>query len=237
MAHVIIGSFYEKFNSSVRRGNIYEMTNIYLEVLIMDKEKNVLAVVFSEEELLRKIEALKAQGYKESDIHLVAQDGDRLDSIESRTGAEGEEVSSFKDKFKGFISGEGSVREGVKSLGLNDQETERYTADIAKGGILLYTEEERAGILEAVEKGELRNNQGTETPEENKRHQFINSVDNNFDEQEDRFARGESFLNDPILIKDEDHVSFTTQEKPEVEKARGGTSEAEKHTKSDKKYR
>ncbi|WP_240611985.1 general stress protein [Planococcus halotolerans] len=237
MAHVIIGSFYEKFNGSGHMGNIYETTNIYLEVLTMDREKNVLAVVYSEEDLLRKIEALKAQGYKESDIHLVAQDGDRLDSIESKTGAEGEEVNSFKDKFKGFISGEGSVREGVKSLGLNDQETERYTADIAKGGILLYTEEERAGILEAVEKGELKNNQGTETPEENKRHQFINSVDNNFDEQEDRFARGESFLNDPILIKDEDHVSFTTQEKPEVEKARGGTSEAEKHTKSDKKYR
>ncbi|HSJ37914.1 MAG TPA: general stress protein [Planococcus sp. (in: firmicutes)] len=203
----------------------------------MDKEKNVLAVVFSEDDLMRKIGDLKKQGYNENDIHLVAQDSDRLDSIENRTGVEGEEVNSFKDKFKGFISGEGSVREGVKSLGLSDKETERYTADIAKGGILLYIEEGRAGILEAVEKGELRNKQGTEDPEDQQRHQFIKSVDNNFDEQEDRFARGETFLQDPTLVKDEKHVSFTTQEKPEVEKARGGTSEAEKHTKSDKKYR
>jgi len=89
----------------------------------MDKEKKVLAGVFSEEDLMRKIEGLKTQGYKENDIHLVAQDGERLDAIENRTGAEGEEVNSFKDKFKGFISGEGSVREGVKSLGLNDQVT------------------------------------------------------------------------------------------------------------------
>ena len=227
----------EKFSTSGHLGNVHITTNIFLEVLSMDKEKKVLAVVFSEEDLMRKIEGLKTQGYKESDIHLVAQDGYRLDAIENRTGAEGEQVNSFKDKFKGFISGEGSVREGVKSLGLNDQETERYTADIANGGILLYTEEERAGILEAVEEGELRNNQGTETPEDQKRHQFINSVDNNFDEQEDRFARGETFLQDPTLVKDERHVSFTTEEKPEVEKARGGTSEAEKHTKSDKKYR
>lgn len=227
----------EKFSASGHLGNVHITTNIFLEVLSMDKEKKVLAVVFSEEDLMRKIEGLKTQGYKESDIHLVAQDGDRLDAIENRTGAEGEQVNSFKDKFKGLISGEGSVREGVKSLGLNDQETERYTADIANGGILLYTEEERAGILEAVEEGELRNKQGTETPEDQKRHQFINSVDNNFDEQEDRFARGETFLQDPTLVKDERHVSFTTEEKPEVEKARGGTSEAEKHTKSDKKYR
>lgn len=202
----------------------------------MNNEKNVLAVVFTEEDLMRKIETLKTQGYKESDIHLVAQDSDRLDSLEERTGAEGEEINSFKDKFKGFISGEGSVREGVKSLGLSDQETERYTSDIAKGGILLYTEEERAGILEAIEEGELKNSEGTGTLNENQRHQFINSVDNNYDEQEDRFERGETFLQDPTLVKDERHVSFTTQEDPEVEKARGGTSEAEKHTKSDKKY-
>ncbi|TAA73219.1 general stress protein [Planococcus salinarum] len=202
----------------------------------MEKEKNVLAVVFSEEDLMHKIDDLKKQGYSESDIHLVAQDSDRLDSIENRTGAEGEKVNSFKDKFKGFISGEGSVREGIKSLGLNEEETERYTADVAKGGILLYTEEERAGILEALEEGELNNAEGTD-PSDEKRHQYINSVDNNFDEQEDRFAHGESFLNDPTLIKDDNHFSFTTQEKPEIKKARGGTSEAEKHTKSDKKYK
>lgn len=202
----------------------------------MGEEKNVLGVVYSKEDLMRKIEALKAQGYKETDIHLVAQDGELLDSIERQTGAEGEEVNSFKDRFKSFVSGESSVREGLKSLGLNDQETERYTSDIARGGILLYTEEERAGILEALEEGKLNNAEAAEDPDE-KRHQYINSVDNNFDEQEDRFAHGESFLNDPWLIKDDDHFAFTTQEKPEVKKARGGTSEAEKHTKSDKKYK
>ena len=203
----------------------------------MNNEKKVLAVVFSEEDLVAKIESLKTEGYSESDIHLVAQDGNRLDSLEKRTGAEGQEVNSFKDKFKGFISGEGSVREGVKSLGLDERETERYTADIAKGGILIYIEEERAGILEAIEQGELRNKEIAETPAEQQRQQFINSVDNNFDEQEDRFARGETFMQDPTLVKDEKHVSFTTQEKPEVEKARGGTSQAEKHSNSDSKYK
>ncbi|WP_422123791.1 general stress protein [Planococcus sp. X10-3] len=113
----------------------------------MDKDKRVLAIVFSDDDLMRKMEDLKNQGHSESDIHMVAKDSDRLEVIERQTGAEGERVNSFKDKFKSFVSGESSVREGVKSLGLNDQETERYTADIAKGGILLYIEEDHADSL------------------------------------------------------------------------------------------
>lgn len=200
----------------------------------MSGMKKVLAVVFAEEDLTKKIAALKAEGYTEQDLHLVAQNSDRLESFENLTGAEGEQVNSFKDKFKGFVTGEGSVREGVKSLGFDEHETERYTADIAKGGILIYTEEERQGILEAVEAGELKNT--SSTPEEQQNRDFVNSVDNNFDEQEDRFARGETFMQDPTLVKDERHVSFSTQQNPEVEKARGGTSEAEKHSNNDTKY-
>ncbi|WP_203332375.1 general stress protein [Planococcus beigongshangi] len=202
----------------------------------MSGEKKVLAVVFSEEDLNKKIETLKAEGYREQDLHLVAESSDRLASLENMTGAEGEEVNSFKDKFKGFITGEGSIREGVKSLGLDEQETERYTSDLAKGGILIYTETERQGILEAIKAGELKNN-GRETPEEQQNREFVNSVDNSFDEQEDRFARGETFMQDPTLVKDERHVSFTTQQDSQVEKARGGTSEAEKHSNSDSKYK
>ena len=108
----------------------------------MENEKRVLAVVFSEKDLMNKVTDLKEQGFDECDIHVVTRDSDRLDEIEGRTGAEGKRVDSFKDKFKSFITGESSVREGVKTLGLSDQETERYTADLARGGILLYTEDE-----------------------------------------------------------------------------------------------
>lgn len=109
----------------------------------MENEKRVLAVVYSEEDLMNKMRALKGQGFEEGDIHVVTRDGDRLEAIEDRTGAEGTRVDSFKDKFKSYITGESSVREGVKSLGLSEDETERYTADLARGGFLLYTEGER----------------------------------------------------------------------------------------------
>lgn len=201
----------------------------------MSENKQVLSVVFSEADLIKKIEEIKQQGYSESDLHIISQDAGQLDSIKGQSEVETEEAGSFKDKFKGFITGEGSVREGIKDLGLSEKETERYTEDVAKGGILLCADAERETITEVL--GRSNNEENLANPTDEKRQEFINSVDNNFDEQEDRFARGETFLQDPTLVKDEQHVSFTTQQQPEVEKARGGTNEEEKHMKSDKKYK
>lgn len=197
----------------------------------MSSDKTVLAVVFSESDLINKIEGLKSSGYKEQDLHIMAKDTKHFESYEF----DKKEVDTFTDKFKGFISGDSGVRVGIKSLGLSEAETQRYTADLAKGGILLYKDEENESILDAISSNEINAEQ--ENPNDQQRQQFINSVDNNFDEQEDRFARGETFMQDPTLIKDERHNSFTTQENPEVEKARGGSSEAEKHSQSDKKYK
>ncbi|MGH2317212.1 general stress protein [Planococcus sp. SE5232] len=197
----------------------------------MSSHKKVLAVVFSDTDLLKKIEDLKSSGYKEQDLHIMAKDTDHFKDYE----VDKKEVDTFADKFKGFISGESGIREGVKSLNLSETETERYTADLAKGGILLYKDEENETILDEISSNEVRAEQ--EEPNDRERRQFINSVDNNFDEQEDRFARGETFMQEPTIVQDEKHNSFTTQKKPDVEKVRGGSSEAEKHTQSDKKYK
>ncbi|WP_394120679.1 general stress protein [Planococcus donghaensis] len=197
----------------------------------MSSHKKVLAVVFSETDLLKKIEELKSLGYKEQDLHIMARDTDHFKDYE----VDKKEVDTFADKFKGFISGDSGIREGVKSLNLSETETERYTADLAKGGILLYKDEENETIFDEISSNEVRAEQ--EEPNDRERRQFINSVDNNFDEQEDRFARGETFMQEPTIVQDEKHNSFTTQKKPDVEKVRGGSSEAEKHTQSDKKYK
>ena len=197
----------------------------------MDSDKKVLAVVFSESDLQKKVEDLKGAGYQERDLHIIAKDVKHFDNY----AFDKKEVNSFADKFKGFISGESGVREGVKSLGLLESETERYTADLAKGGILIYKEEDNETVIDVISSKDVA--AGQENPNDFQRQQYIQSVDNNFDEQEDRFARGETFMQDPTLVKDEKHNSFTTQENPDVEKARGGSSEAEKHSQSDRKYK
>ena len=197
----------------------------------MDSDKKVLAVVFSERDLQKKVEDLKSAGYQEHDLHIIAKDAKHFENY----AFDKKEVDSFADKFKGFISGDSGVREGVKSLGLSESETERYTADLAKGGILIYKDEDNETILDVISSNDVA--AGQENPNDLQRQQYIQSVDNNFDEQEDRFARGETFMQDPTLVKEEKHNSFTTQENPEVEKARGGSSEAEKHSQSDRKYK
>lgn len=197
----------------------------------MSSDKTVLAVVFSESDLLKKIEDLKSAGYRERDLHIMAKNTDHFENY----GVDKKEVGTFTDKFKGFVSGDSGVREGVKSLNLPETETERYTADLEKGGILLYKDEENKTILDEISSNEVKAEQAE--PNDHKRHQFINSVDNNFDEQEDRFARGETFMQEATLIQDEKHQSFSTDQKPEVKKVRGGSSEAEKHSQSDKKYK
>lgn len=197
----------------------------------MSSEKTVLAVVFSENDLTNKIRDLKGLGHQEKDLHIMAKDTKHFENY----AFDKKEVDTFADKFKGFVSGESGVREGVKSLNLSESETERYTADLANGGILLYTDEQEKTILDTISSNEASAEQ--EDPNDLERHQFINSVDNNYDEQEDRFARGETFSQDPTIVQDEKHNSFTTQENPVVEKARGGSSEAEKHSQSDKKYK
>ncbi|ANU27715.1 general stress protein [Planococcus versutus] len=197
----------------------------------MSGHKKVVAVVFSETDLQKKLQELKNNGYKEQDFHIMAKDTGHFKDY----GFDRTEVDTFTDKFKGFVSGDSGVYEGVKSLNLSDEETERYTADLAKGGILLYEDEDEKTIMDEITNHEI--DSSPETPTANQRKQFINSVDNNFDEQEDRFEHGESFAQDPTLIKEEHHNSFTTEQKPEIEKIRGGSSEAEKHSQSNKKYK
>lgn len=201
----------------------------------MSADKKVLAAVFSEQDLLNKINDLKQQGYEESELHLFTQDPEEFSAAESQTNIEVTQANSFKDKFKGFITGEGSVFGSVKALGLSDSETKRYTEDVARGGILIYTDAGRPGIEEVIEESNFRDRSGN--PVEPSTNEFVNSVDNSFDEQEDRFARGETFQQDPTLVKEEHHVSFSTQPKPEVEKARGSMSAAEKHSNSKDKYK
>lgn len=179
----------------------------------MATEKKVLAVVYSENDLLNKIEELKRQGHDESELHVMAKDIDQFERIEHQTDVETEGSGSFKEKFKGIFSSHDN-RGGVKSLDLSDEETERYSDEIEKGGILLYVHGGRQRIDEVIEESHFRDRDGN--PVQASTNEYVNSVDNTFDDPQDRFDRGESFQHDPLLMKEENHISFTT--KPEHEK-------------------
>lgn len=196
----------------------------------MSSSIRVLAVLYSERDLLNKIESLKEQGYGEEDLHLMAEKDDHFEKAEQHTDLEIEETGTVSQKFKG-VFGKG----GVKALDLSDEDKARYKEELEKGGVLIYVNQSRENISEVMQRTHLKDREGN--PIDPAASDFVASVDNNFDEQEDRFARGESFQNDPVLMHDENHISFTTQKKPEIEKSKGSMTEPERHSSNDRKYK
>lgn len=97
-------------------------------------------MAYSQEEMEQRIEQLKMHGYSENDIHVLARDKDVFNSYESRSNVEQHEAESFSSKFKSFFSGEDTVHSQLRDLDLDQSSIDRYSEDIKKGAILLYTD-------------------------------------------------------------------------------------------------
>ncbi|RLQ93021.1 general stress protein [Planomicrobium sp. Y74] len=97
-------------------------------------------MVYSQEEMEQRIEQLKMHGYSENDIHVLARDKDVFDSYESQSNVDKHEAESFSSKFKSFFSGEDTVQTQLRDLDLDQSSIDRYSEDIKKGAILLYTD-------------------------------------------------------------------------------------------------
>lgn len=102
-------------------------------------------MVYSQEEMEQRIEQLKMHGYSETDIHVLARDKDVFNSYKSRSNVDKHQAESFSSKFKSFFSGEDTVQSQLRDLDLDQPEVERYSEDIKKGAILLYTDGQSIG--------------------------------------------------------------------------------------------
>ncbi|HLG27485.1 MAG TPA: general stress protein [Paenisporosarcina sp.] len=106
-----------------------------------------IEVARTEDEMYEKLEQLKAHGYAESDIHVVSKEHSHMSTLNRHSEVSTHEAGTFMDKFKSWFTGEDAVTEGFRKLDLNDAETERYSKDIASGGIVLYTEGLKEGVV------------------------------------------------------------------------------------------
>lgn len=99
-----------------------------------------IEVARTEEEMYEKLEQLKAQGYEESDIHVVSKEHTHMNTLNRHSDVSTHEAGTLMDKFKSWFTGEDAVNESFRKLNLNDAETERYSKDVASGGFVLYTD-------------------------------------------------------------------------------------------------
>lgn len=115
--------------------------------------KTFIGIFHSEETAIRKIQALKAEGYAVNDIYAVAKDEDNISMVRGRTDVDVQAVSeaepSWLDRFMAFLSGEEPVRAALTKIGLSDEEIMHYYQDIEKGSILIYVDKEYGTLHDA----------------------------------------------------------------------------------------
>lgn len=106
----------------------------------MNPTNREFELVYSQEEMEQRIEQLKMHGYRENDIHVLARDKEVFSSYDSNSNVNKHEAESFSSKFKSFFSGEDSVHSQLRDLDLDESTIDRYSEDIKKGAMLLYTD-------------------------------------------------------------------------------------------------
>lgn len=91
-------------------------------------------------EVLHKINELKAQGYKEEDMYVIAKQDEQLTMVQGQTNVhlDVQEDENIMSKFKAFISGEDSTRHAFAQMGLGSSEADDYYQQVENGKLVLY---------------------------------------------------------------------------------------------------
>ncbi|AQU80078.1 MULTISPECIES: general stress protein [Planococcus] len=98
-------------------------------------------IVYSKSEMETVIESLKTKGYRDEDIHVMANDREVIDSAGSK-GVHANQANSFSNRFKTLLSGKDVVRKELDRFNMSKERTDDYERKIEKGAVLLYTDGE-----------------------------------------------------------------------------------------------
>ncbi|KOF11968.1 hypothetical protein AC739_00160 [Planococcus glaciei] len=117
----------------------------------MEKRGNKLIGVYDvQAEVLSQVNELKAQGYSEDDIYVIARDNDQLNMIRRQTdvnldtqgSTDHQQDEGFMGKFVNFLSGDDNTRSAFDNMGLDPADRDAYYHQVENGKILLYVDKE-----------------------------------------------------------------------------------------------
>ncbi|WP_298826927.1 general stress protein [uncultured Planococcus sp.] len=100
-------------------------------------------IVYSKSEMETAIQSLKAKGYREEDIHVMANDKKMVETA-GNSGVHADQANSFSNRFKSFLGGKDVVRKELDRFNLNKDRADDYEREIEKGAVLLYTDGDAA---------------------------------------------------------------------------------------------
>lgn len=111
-------------------------------------EKKFVGTFQSENQVLNKIDELKAQGYKEEDIYVVTNNTDSLTIVRRQTDVDlRPSDGNWLDRFTAFLSGDEPVRAAFTNMGFTEEESSRYYNEVKNGNILLYVDREYGNLF------------------------------------------------------------------------------------------
>lgn len=107
-------------------------------------EKRFISMYDSQDAALGKVEELRAKGYKDSDIYVVAKHEDNVSILRRQTDVhtEASHHTGWFDKVRAFMSGHEDVHAGLRNMGLSEEEVNRHYSDVEAGKILIYVDED-----------------------------------------------------------------------------------------------
>lgn len=107
-------------------------------------EKQFISMYDTQDAALGKVEELRAKGYKDSDIYVVAKHEDNVSILRRQTDVhtEASHYTGWFDKVRAFLSGHEDVHAGLRNMGLSEDEVKRHYSDIEAGKILIYVDED-----------------------------------------------------------------------------------------------
>jgi len=111
-------------------------------------DKKFVGTFQSENQVLNKIDELKAQGHSEEDIYVVTNDAESLSIVRGQTDVDLRfSEGNWLDRFIAFLSGDEPVRAAFTDMGFTDEESSRYYDEVKNGSILLYVDREYSSFI------------------------------------------------------------------------------------------
>lgn len=118
----------------------------------MEKKGNKLVGIFdAQAQVLIQVGELKAAGYEEEEMYLVAKHDEQIDLLIEYTSVyvDTQDRDNFKGKVMAFLAGEDITKDAFNRMGLSAEETDYYFQQVENGKLLLHTNRKPAAALRA----------------------------------------------------------------------------------------
>ena len=106
------------------------------EVMNMEYRREI-AVVYTLEDALRKIELMLQHGFREFEIHIFAKNIKPMKQIKLATKIEVRQCGHLLDKFQSVLYNMALYEVSLRNLGFSEDELHHYGQMIEKGAILI----------------------------------------------------------------------------------------------------